>query len=46
MAPKITGEMREAIVLEVHSQLNPLKVTVERLDRIVRSLYSNGLGGK
>ena len=30
---------------EVHSQLTPLKLTVERLDRTLRSLYSNGSGG-
>ena len=41
----INDEIKGAIVLEVHSQLTPLKVTVDRLDRTVRSLYSNGSGG-
>jgi hypothetical protein len=42
---EIPDEVKAAIVLEVHSQLNPLKTTVDRLDRTVRSLYSNGSGG-
>ena len=41
----INDEIKGAIVLEVHSQLTPLKATVDRLDRTVRSLYSNGSGG-
>ena len=45
MSDGLSDEMKGAIVLEVHSQLNPLKTTVDRLDRTVRSLYSNGSGG-
>ena len=45
VASKLSEEIRGAIVQEVHSQLNPLKTTVERLDKTVRSLYSNGSGG-
>ena len=41
----LPDHIKGAIVLEVHSQLNPLKTTVDRLDRTVRSLYSNGSGG-
>jgi hypothetical protein len=45
MSDGLSDEVKGAIVLEVHSQLNPLKSTVDRLDRTVRSLYSNGSGG-
>ncbi len=42
MSDGLSDEVKGAIVLEVHSQLNPLKSTVDRLDRTVRSLYSTG----
>lgn len=42
---QLPDEVRAAIVLEVNSQLNPLKETVDRLDKTVRSLYRNGSGG-
>ena len=37
--------IRRFIVQEVNSQVGPLKTTVDRLDRTMRSLYSNGSGG-
>jgi len=39
------NEIRRIVVDEVHNQVGPLKSTVDRLDRTVRSLYSNGSGG-
>ena len=45
MSDGLSDEVKAAIMIEVHSQLNPLKTTVERLDKTVRSLYSNGSGG-
>jgi hypothetical protein len=37
--------IRRLVVEEVHNQVGPIKSTVDRLDRTVRSLYSNGSGG-
>ena len=42
---ELADEVKAAIMIEVNSQLTPLKTTVDRLDRTVRSLYSNGSGG-
>ena len=42
---ELADEVKAAIMIEVKSQLTPLNTTVDRLDRTVRSLYSNGSGG-
>jgi hypothetical protein len=41
----LPDEVKAAIMLEVHSQLGPLKTEVQNVSRTVRSLYSNGSGG-
>ena len=42
----LPDEVKAAIMLEVHSQLSPLKATVDRLDKTLHSLYRNGEGGE
>ena len=41
----LPDEVKAAIMLEVHSQLGPLKTEVSSLNTRMRSLYSNGSGG-
>ena len=43
---EVPDELKAAIMIEVHSQLNPLKVTVDRLNLKMHSLYRNGEGGE
>ena len=41
----LDGEQRGFIVEEVQRQIAPVAATVARMDRTLRSLYSNGSGG-
>ena len=41
----LDGEQRGFIVEEVQRQIAPLSATVTRMDKTLRSLYSNGSGG-
>jgi hypothetical protein len=43
--PRVPDDIRSMIVAEVSKRLNPIEQTVNRLDRTLRSLYSNGSGG-